>query len=181
MADLARDRGLAVSATTAVQLAIELELAGGFSAIYHMMDEADVVRIMRDPRAMFETDGDPLGYGLGFPHPRSYGAFPRVLARYVREQRVLTLEEAIRRMTSLSMAQLGQRERGSIREAMLADVVAFDRERIADRATYEEPHAFSVGMVHVLVNGRPVIRDGSLTGERPGRAIRGPARPRSSS
>ena len=176
LADLARDRGMPVSAATGVQLAIELQLKGGFSAIYHMMDEADVVRIMKDPRAMFETDGDPIGYGRGFPHPRSYGAFPRVLARYVREQKVLTLEDAIRRMTSLSMERIGQKERGLIREGMFADVVIFDADRIQDLATYEDPHRFSVGMVHILVNGQLVLRDGSLTGAKPGRVLKGPAR-----
>ena len=162
-----------VSAATGVQLAIELQPKGGFSAIYHMMDEADVVRIMKDPRAMFETDGDPIGYGRGFPHPRSYGAFPRVLARYVREQKVLTLEDAIRRMTSLSMERIGQKERGLIREGMFADVVIFDADRIQDLATYEDPHRFSVGIVHILVNGQLVLRDGSLTGTKPGRVLKG--------
>jgi len=177
LADLARARGLPVSAETGVKLAIELQLAGGFSAIYHMMDEGDVVRIMRHPFAMFETDGDPVGYGQGFPHPRSYGAFARVLGRYVREQKILSLEEAIHRMTSMAMAQIGQAERGLLREGMLADVVAFDAERIQDLATYQEPHRFSVGMVHLLVNGVPVLRNGSLTGRKPGRVLKGPARP----
>jgi len=176
LADLARDRGMPVSAASGVTLVVELQLKGGFSAIYHMMDEADVVRIMKDPRAMFETDGDPIGYGRGFPHPRSFGAFPRVLARYVREQKVLTLEDAIRRMTSLSMQQIGQKERGLIREGMLADVVVFDAERIQDVATYENPFPFSVGMVYILVNGQLVLRDGSLTGAKPGRVLKGPVR-----
>jgi N-acyl-D-amino-acid deacylase len=176
LADLARDRGMAVSAANGVQLAIELQLKGGFSAIYHMMDERDVVAIMKHPLAMFETDGDPIGYGQGFPHPRSYGAFPRVLARYVREQKVLTLEDAIRRMTSLSAAQIGQSDIGLIQEGHRADIVVFDAERIADLATYQDPHRFSVGMVHILVNGQLVLRDGSLTGEKPGRVLKGPAR-----
>jgi N-acyl-D-aspartate/D-glutamate deacylase len=178
LADLARDRGLPVSAVSGVQLAIELQLKGGFTAIYHMMDEADVVRIIRHPQAMFETDGDPIGFGQGFPHPRSYGAFPRVLARYVRELKVITLEEAVRRMTSLSMEQLGQPDRGLLREGQLADLVAFDASRVADLATYQDPHRLSVGMVHVLVNGVPVLLDGSLTGSKPGRIIKGPARRR---
>jgi len=176
LADLAHDRGMPVSAVSGVALVIDLQLKGGFSAIYHMMDEADVVRIMKDPRAMFETDGDPIGYGRGFPHPRSFGAFPRVLARYVREQKVLTLEDAIRRMTSLSMQQIGQKERGLIREGMLADVVVFDAEHIQDVATYENPFPFATGMVHILVNGQLVLRDGSLTGAKPGRVLKGPAR-----
>ncbi len=133
---------------------------------------------MRHPWAMFQTDGDPVGYGEGFPHPRSYGAFPRVLARYVRDLRVLTLEEAIRRMTSLAADQIGQPDRGRLAEGMTADVVVFDPDRIQDLATYDDPHRYAVGMHHVLVNGVPVIRDRSLTGERPGRVIRGPARRR---
>ncbi|MBL8989132.1 MAG: D-aminoacylase [Gemmatimonadetes bacterium] len=177
MADLARDRGLPVSAATGVQLAIELQLKGGFSAIYHMMDERDVVQIMKHPQAMFETDGDPIGYGQGFPHPRSYGAFPRILARYVREQKVLTLEDAVRRMTSMSATQIGQPDLGLLREGKTADVVVFDPDRIADLATYQDPHRFSVGMVHILVNGVLVLRDGSLTGAKPGRVLKGPARP----
>lgn len=177
LAELAEDRGLPNTVEAGIELAIELQLDGGFSAIYHGMDEADVIRIMEHPYAMFQTDGDPVGYGIGFPHPRSYGSFPRVLARYVRELEVLTLEEAVRRMTSLSMGQIGQEERGVIREGLYADLVAFDPAGIEDRATFLDPHRFSVGIIHSVVNGVAVLRDGSLTGERPGRVLRGPARP----
>lgn len=176
MADLAADRGLPNNDETGVQLAIELQLAGGFSAIYHFMNDEDVQRIMRHPYAMFDTDGDPLGYGQGFPHPRSYGAFPRVLGRYVRELEVITLEEAIRKMTSLSMEQIGQEDRGRIEEGTFADITVFDPETITDKATYVDPHQYSIGVHHVLVNGVPVIRDGSVTGEKPGQVIRGPVR-----
>ena len=174
--DLAEDRGLPNSVDAAIPILIELQLAGGFSAIYHGMDDADVQRIMRHPSAMFQTDGDPVGYGVGFPHPRSYGAFPRVLGRYVRELNVLSLEEAVRRMTSLSADQMGQHERGRIQEGMYADITIFDAETIADRATYTDPHQFPVGVYHVIVNGVPIIRNGALTGEKPGQVIRGPAR-----
>ena len=174
--DLAEDRGLPNSVDAAIPILIELQLAGGFSAIYHGMDDADVQRIMRHPSAMFQTDGDPVGYGVGFPHPRSYGAFPRVLGRYVRELNVLSLEEAVRRMTSLSADQMGQHERGRIHEGMYADITIFDAETIADRATYTDPHQFPVGVYHVIVNGVPIIRNGALTGEKPGQVIRGPAR-----
>ncbi len=177
LADMVRDRGLPLTIESGIQVVIELQLAGGFSAIYHSMDEEDVIRIMQHPWAMFETDGDLVGYGEGFPHPRSYGAFPRVLARYVRDLKVLTLEEAIRKMTSLPAAQIGQRERGVIREGMYADIVVFDPDRIQDLATYTDPHRYPVGIVHVLVNGVPVIRHGALTGEKPGRVLKGPARP----
>jgi len=176
MSDLAADRGLPNNDATGVQLAIELQLAGGFSAIYHFMDEADVIRIMRHPQAMFETDGDPVGYGLGFPHPRSYGTFPRILGRYVREMGVLTLEEAIRKMTSMSTDQIGQSDRGRIAPGMWADITVFDADRIIDRADYVDPHRYSVGIHHVLVNGVPVILDGSVTGAKPGEVLKGPAR-----
>ncbi|WP_419859302.1 N-acyl-D-amino-acid deacylase family protein [Candidatus Palauibacter irciniicola] len=176
MSDLAADRGLPNNDATGVQLAIELQLAGGFSAIYHFMDEADVIRIMRHPQAMFETDGDPVGYGLGFPHPRSYGTFPRILGRYVREMGVLTLEEAIRKMTSMSTDEIGQSERGRIAPGMWADITVFDADRIIDQADYVDPHRYSVGIHHVIVNGVPVILDGSVTGAKPGQVLKGPAR-----
>ncbi len=176
MSDMAADRGLPNNDATGVQLAIELQLAGGFSAIYHFMDEADVIRIMQHPQAMFETDGDPVGYGLGFPHPRSYGTFPRILGRYVREMGVLTLEEAIRKMTSMSADEIGQPERGRIANGMMADITIFDADRIMDRADYVDPHRYSVGIHHVIVNGVPVLLDGSVTGAKPGQVLKGPAR-----
>ena len=176
LADYAADRGLPNDLETGIDLAIELQLAGGFSAIYHSMDEGDVVRILQHPLAMIDTDGDPVGYGVGFPHPRSYGAFPRILARYVREMKVLSLEEAVRKMTSLPARWLGQADRGVLAEGMLADVAVFDPETVQDKATYTDPHQFSVGIDDLLVNGVAVIRGGALTGEKPGRWIRGPVR-----
>ncbi|MBI4539703.1 MAG: D-aminoacylase [Gemmatimonadetes bacterium] len=177
LADLARDRGLPNTVESGIPLVIELQLKGGFSAIYHGMSEDDVIRIMRHPYAMFETDGDPVGYGVGFPHPRSYGAFPRALARYVRELGVLTLEEAIRKMTSMAADQIGQHERGRIADGMFADIVVFDPATIRDRATFLDPHQYAFGIRHALVNGVPVIRQGALTGAKPGRVLKGPARP----
>jgi N-acyl-D-amino-acid deacylase len=176
LADLARDRSLPQTVDTAVALIIELELKGGFSAVYHSMHEDDVIRILRHPLAMVDTDGDPVGFGMGFPHPRSYGTFPRILGRYVRELKVLTLEEAIRRMTSLSAEQIGQPERGRIAEGMYADLTVFDPATIKDRGTFTDPHQFPLGIHHVVVNGVPVIRHGALTGEKPGRVLKGPAR-----
>ncbi len=178
LADLAAHRGMPNTVASGIQLVIELQLAGGFSAIYHFMDEEDVKRVMRHPLAMFQTDGDPISYGKGFPHPRSYGAFPRVLARFVRELGVLELEDAIRRMTHASMMQIGQTERGLIKEGMYADITVFDFDRIQDLATYTDPHRYSVGIEHVIVNGVPIIDGAQLTGEKPGRVLVGPARPK---
>jgi len=177
LADMAADRGLPNDVETGIDLAIELEQKGGFSVIFHAMDEQDVIRIMRHPLAMIETDGDPVAYGDGFPHPRSYGAFPRVLARYVRELGALTLEEAVKKMTSMPADQYNQKERGRIVEGAYADITVFDPDTVQDLATYTDPHRYPVGIEHVLVNGKFVLRGGALTGNRPGVWIRGPARP----
>ena len=174
LADYAAAQGLPNTVASGIQMGIELQLAGGFSAIYHVMDEGDVQRIMRHPLATFQTDGDPVGYGEGFPHPRSYGAFPRILARYVRDLGVLTLEEAIHKMTRLSMDRLGQAERGSIAEGMIADLVVFDPETIQDNADYVQPHQFSTGIETMIINGTLVIDGMALTGERPGTVLTRP-------
>jgi N-acyl-D-aspartate/D-glutamate deacylase len=174
--DYVVDKGLEPNLENGIDAAIELQLAGGFSAIYHIMEEEDVVRIMQHPLAMIETDGDAVGYGVGFPHPRSYGAFARVFARYVRELEVLTLEQAVQKVTSMPARWLGQDDMGVIAEGMRADVTVFDPDVIQDRATFTDPHQFSVGINHLLVNGVPVIVNGGLTGEKPGRWVRGPAR-----
>ena len=178
LADLAADRGVPNTVDAAIDLLIDLQLQGGFSAIYHAMSDEDVQRIMQYPWTMIETDGDPTRYGVGYPHPRSYGAFPRVLGRYVRELGVLTLEEAVRRMTTLAADQIGQSDRGRIAEGMLADIAVFDAETISDRATFTDPHQYAVGVRHLVINGVPVIHDWSLTGQRPGVVLRGPARRR---
>ena len=177
VADMAEDRGLPNNVETGIDLVIELQLQGGFSAIFHAMDEQDVIRIMQHPLAMIETDGDPVSYGDGYPHPRSYGAFPRVLARYVRELGVLSLEEAVQKMTSMPADQYNQKDRGRIVEGAYADLVVFDADQIQDQATYTDPHRYPTGIEHVMINGRFVIRSGALTGERPGMWIKGPARP----
>ncbi len=177
VADILADRGLPNSLDAAIPVLIELQKAGGFSAIYHAMEEEDVIRIMQHPLAMIETDGDPVAWGDGFPHPRSYGAFPRVLGHYVRELGALDLATAVRKMTRMPAEQYGQLERGLVAEGMLADLTVFDPETVSDMATFTDPHRYAVGIHHVVVNGRPVILDGAFTGERPGRWLRGPARP----
>jgi N-acyl-D-aspartate/D-glutamate deacylase len=177
LADLADARGLPNTVASGIQLVIELQLKGGFSAIYHSIDEQDVQRIMRYPFSMFDTDADLVEYGFGFPHPRSYGTFPRVLGHYVRELKVLPLEEAIRRMTSMSADQVGQPERGRIKAGSFADITVFDADTIEDIATFANPHQYPRGVRHVIVNGIPVIRNGAITGAKPGQVLKGPARP----
>jgi N-acyl-D-amino-acid deacylase len=142
------------------------------------MSEENVATKLQHPLSMVCSDGGAVTRADGTPHPRNYGTFPRVLGRYCRELKVLPVETAVRKMTSLPAARLGLRNRGRIATGLAADLVAFDAARVADRATFEEPHQFPVGIPHVLVNGTFVIRDGSHTGARPGRAARpSPAAP----
>ncbi|MBX7187096.1 MAG: D-aminoacylase [Vicinamibacteria bacterium] len=169
--DYLRSKGRATTIPEAVEALIELQLRGGFIGIFHAMDEADVEGVMRHPLSMFETDGDLVELGTGFPHPRSLGSFPRVLGRYVRERRVLTLEQAVRKMTGQTADWWGQRERGRLAPGAFADVVVFDADRVADRATYGDPHHFPEGIRDVIVNGTPVIRNGALTEALPGRFL----------
>ena len=111
-------------------------------------------------------------------HPRAYGNFARLLGRYVRDEKVLPLEEAIRRLSGLPATNLGLDRRGLLKEGMFADVVVFDPRTIADRATFEQPHQYAVGMRHVFVNGMQVLKDGEHTGAKPGRALWGPGKTR---
>ena len=129
LADWLADHGKPVTVDAAVEALLELQLEGSFDIIGHGMEEGDVIRILQYPASMIETDGDPVGFGQGFPHPRSYGAYPRVLARYVRELKVLTLEDAIRKMTSAAADQINQPDRGRVQDGAFADLVVFDADR----------------------------------------------------
>jgi N-acyl-D-amino-acid deacylase len=143
--------------------------------ILFQLDEADLRRALVHPHVMIGSDGSSLAtdgeLGEGKPHPRSYGTFPRVLGRYAREEGVLGLPEAVRKMTALPADRLGLADRGVLREGARADVVAFDAARVADRATYEEPHRYAAGIEYVLVNGRVVVERGEHTGALPGRVL----------
>ena len=144
------------------------------------MSEEDVRLAMRQPWVSFDTDNPGQATDGPFAgelaHPRAFGAMPRVLGRYVREQKLLTLEEAVRKMTSLPASRVRLLDRGVLRPGMAADLVVFDPDRIRDRATFEEPLRYSEGVSHLVVNGRIVLDGGTMTGERPGRPLR-PARP----
>ncbi len=161
-----------------VDTAIDLVLAepGRLGAIFFLMSEENLALQLRQPWMKFGTDAagmDPDS-ARGMTHPRAYGNFTRVLGKYVREERVLPLEEAVRKMSSAVATRLLIRDRGLLREGMYADVVVFDPATVGDRATFEKPHQLSVGMKHVLVNGVEVVRDGRHTGAWPGRIVRGP-------
>jgi N-acyl-D-aspartate/D-glutamate deacylase len=147
--------------------------AGGASMIYHGMSEDDVQRIMREPFTMIASDSGVREIDESVPHPRGYGNNVRVLGRYVRELKLLSLEDAIRKMTSLPAQTFGFRDRGLVREGFAADLVIFDDKTVADRATFEKPHQYPMGISHVIVNGEFVVTGDTVTAARPGMALRG--------
>ena len=155
--------------------ALLTENEGRVGALYHMMSEDDVKTAMQFPWVSVGTDAaaiKPEGeLGRGQPHPRAYGTFPRILGRYVRDEKVLTLPEAIRKMTSLAASQLKIAERGTLKEGFLGDVVIFDPNTVADTATFEKPHQYPIGIDTVIVNGVVTVRNGQHTGARAGRAL----------
>lgn len=148
--------------------------------VYFFMAEENVRKLIPLPWVSFGSDEAsqaPEGVFLkSFPHPRAYGNFARLLGHYVRQEKLLPLEEAVRKLTSLPAANLGLERRGVLRADHFADVVVFDPKTVADRATYDRPHQYAVGVRHVLVNGVPVLKDGEHTGARPGRALWGPGK-----
>jgi N-acyl-D-amino-acid deacylase len=155
-----------------IELIFDIERQGGGSAVYHGMAEDDVQAFLRHPFTMVASDGGPRTLGEDIPHPRSYGNNARVLGRYVRELKVISLPEAIRRMTSLPAQTFRLEGRGVIKPGSAADLVIFDPEKVADVATFEDPHHYAVGFSDVIVNGTPVIRDEMLTDVRPGGPLR---------
>jgi N-acyl-D-amino-acid deacylase len=161
-----------------IDTAMDLLVAEGqrIGTIYFLMSEENVRLKLQQPWMKFGTDAggmDPDSV-TGGAHPRAYGTYPRILGKYVREEGVISLEEAVRKSSSAVATRLGIMDRGLLRPGMYADVVVFDPETIRDRSTFEDPHQLSVGVEHVFVNGRAVLRDGVHTGARPGRAVRGP-------
>jgi dihydroorotase/N-acyl-D-amino-acid deacylase len=144
--------------------------------VYFMMSEENVKTKLQQPWIKIGTDAGGVSpeNARSLVHPRAYGNYPRILGKYVRDEHVLTLEDAIRKMSSAVATRLSIGERGVLRPGLYADVVVFDPATIADRATYDQPHQLSVGMKYVFVNGTAVIRDGKVTGAKPGRIVRGP-------
>jgi dihydroorotase/N-acyl-D-amino-acid deacylase len=144
--------------------------------ILFRMSEDNVKLQIKQPWMKFGTDAganDPAT-AVGMTHPRAYGNFPRLFGKYVREEQVLSLEDAVRKATSAVATRLSIGDRGLIKEGMKADIVVFDPATIADKATFEKPHQLSVGVNAVIVNGVEVIRDGAHTGAKPGQVVRGP-------
>ncbi|HBY59098.1 MAG TPA: N-acyl-D-amino-acid deacylase [Solibacterales bacterium] len=167
---------LAAGADAVAEKAIELQLKGGCSAVYHAIREDDIERILAFPFTMVASDGGIPTFGDGVPHPRNYGAFARVLGRYVRERKILTLEEAVHRMSGFPAQRLKLYDRGLLRPGMKADIAVFDPATIIDRAEFTNPHQYAEGVRHVLVNGRPALLNGKMTGDLGGRVLYGPAK-----
>jgi N-acyl-D-amino-acid deacylase len=175
--DWAEREGMEPTIDTGVQLVLEAMRQGGAGTIFHVMDEEDVERIMAHPQTMIASDGRLSEPGVGHPHPRAYGTFPRVLGRYVRERGVISLEQAVRKMSAMPAERLGIPDRGRIAEGMWADLVVFDPATVRDGSTFEAPHQYPEGIPYVLVNGVPVVDGGAFTDARPGRMLRRSAAP----
>lgn len=172
LAEVLEQRGRPVTVAAAAELAMELQTKGGCGVVLHSMSEEDMLRIMRHPTTMIASDGGIPALGVGAPHPRSYGTFARVLGRYAREEDVLTLHEAIYKMTGLPARRLGLQHRGRLWEGAMADLVVFDPDTVLDHATFANPHQLASGFRHVFVAGKAALRDGEVTGVRAGRVLR---------
>jgi N-acyl-D-amino-acid deacylase len=145
-------------------------------AIFHAISEEDLQRILKHPATMVASDGGIPVFGQASPHPRSYGTFVRVLGRYARELKVVTLEDAVRKMSGYPAKRLGLKDRGLLKEGLKADLVVFDPNTVRDTATFAQPHQYAEGVSLVVVNGEVVFEDGKMTAARPGRVLYGPAR-----
>ena len=175
LADITRMRGMEPTLDNAAEATMWIVEKGGCQGIFHAISEDDLVRILRYPGTMIATDGEIPIFGRSNPHPRSYGTFARVLGVYVREKKVLTLEDAVRKMTSYPAQRLGLMDRGVLRPGMKADIAVFDPARVRDMATFENPHQYAQGFSTVIVNGQVVFERGAMTAARPGTVLYGPS------
>ena len=174
LAELCIERDLEPSPYNAAMVVFEIIKGGGASAVYHAINSDDVDLIMQHPMTSIASDGPLTVFGVGSPHPRTYGTFARVLGSYVRERNILSLEEAVRKMTSLPAQILSIQDRGLIKEGFYADIAIFDPKTIIDKATFEDPHQYAEGVLSVLVNGIIVVESGVHNGNKPGRVLHGP-------
>ncbi len=176
LADIAQQRGLAPTVENAAEVTLWLVENGSCGGIFHAIGEEDVVRVMAHPATMIASDGQVVPFNFGVPHPRSYGTFARVLGTYVREKNVITLEDAVRKMTSFPASRLQLMDRGVLRAGMKADIAVFDAAAVKDMATFDKPHQYAAGFAYVLVNGQVVYEGGKMTDARPGRVLYGPGK-----
>jgi len=166
-------QGKEANISNAADLILEIEKNGGASGVFFQMDEADVEKLMQLSYNMIASDGAVRIKGEGIPHPRNYGTFPRVLSHYCRNKNVLSLEDAVKKMTSLPAETFSLHDRGSLKPGMYADITIFDYESIQDNATFGEPHQNNIGIIYVLVNGKFIVEQNAPTGELPGMVIYG--------
>ena len=155
-----------------IEVILDIEARGGAQGVFHGMSEPDLKKFLAQPLTMIASDSGIRKFGESVPHPRGYGNNARVLARYVREQKVLTLEDAVRKMTSLPAKTFKLRDRGELRAGAIADIVIFDPATVDDPSAYADPHHYATGFSDIIVNGIPVIRAAQLTSARPGQPVR---------
>jgi N-acyl-D-amino-acid deacylase len=175
LGDVTKSRGLEPTVENAAETAFWIVEKGGCQAIFHAIDENDLQRILRHPATMIGSDGEIPIFGTANPHPRSYGTFVRVLGRYVRDLKVITLEDAVRKMSAFPAQRIGLADRGVLREGLRADIAIFDPNTIRDLATFERPHQYAEGVDYVIINGQVVFEGGKMTAARPGRILHGPS------
>ena len=166
--------GMEPNAESGAELVIQAQLHRGASAIYHAISPEDVENIMKGPNTIIASDGRITKFENGFPHPRVYGTFPRVIGHYARDKGVLSMEEAIKKMTSMPAKRLGLTDRGIIEDGLRADLVIFDPEKIIDKATFEKPHQYPEGIDYVIINGKVVLEKGKFFDIKSGEILRGP-------
>lgn len=176
LSQLAQARGMAPTPENAAEVVAWLIEQGSCQGVFHAMGEEDLLRIIVHPATMIASDGEVPVFGRGAPHPRSYGTFARVLAVYARDKKVLTLQEAVRKMSSFPAMRIGLADRGVLRPGMKADIAVFDPMRVRDAATFEKPHQYAEGYSYVIVNGQVVYENGAMTSARPGRVLYGPGK-----
>jgi len=175
LGEVTKGRGLEPTVENAAATALWLVEQGGCSGIFHAINEEDLQRILRHPATMIGSDGEVPIFGEASPHPRSYGTFARVLGRYVRELKTITLEDAVHKMSAFPAQRIGLADRGVLREGLKADIAVFDPGTVRDLATFEKPHQYAEGVSYVVVNGQLAFENGKMTAARPGRILLGPA------
>jgi N-acyl-D-amino-acid deacylase len=169
-----KEKGRKAKMKEEAETILDLMMAGGAQMVYHSMNEDDVRHFVKYPFNMVGADAGVIVFGRGMPHPRGYGSNARILAKYVRDEKLVSLEEIIRRMTSLAAQKFQLKDRGLLKEGLAADIVIFDEKEVTDKATFENPHQFSAGFHFVLVNGQLVIENGKHTGTKSGVTLKGP-------
>jgi N-acyl-D-amino-acid deacylase len=170
--DLVIGNGQDPTIENGAEMIIEIQLHRGANCIYHVIDSTDVIRIMQHPVTMIASDGRLTQYGEGHPHPRAYGTFPRVIGYYARELGVLSIPEAIRKMTSMPAETMGLQDRGILRDNYRADLVIFDPQTIIDKSTFTNPHQYPAGIEYVIINGRLAVDGGVFMDIRSGQVLK---------